>query len=158
MRGEKVYLSHKGYEKLKKELERLKKVERRALSKEIAVARGHGDLRENAEYKAAKEAQALNEKRIAELEMKLTNTEIIDDSKISKDEILVGATAKLRDLDTKEEQEYTLVSEVEADFSQGKISITSPIGKGLLGHKKNDVVKIEVPAGILKYKVLKITR
>jgi len=133
-------------------------VDRKALSKEIAVARAHGDLRENAEYKAAKEAQALNEKRIAELEMKLTNTEIIDDSKMSKDEILVGATAKLRDLDTKEELEYTLVSEVEADFSQGKISITSPIGKGLLGHKKNDVVKIEVPAGILKYKVLKITR
>jgi len=156
--GEKVYLSHKGYEKLKKELERLKMVDRKALSKEIAVARAHGDLRENAEYKAAKEAQALNEKRIAELEMKLTNTEIIDDSKMSKDEILVGATAKLRDLDTKEELEYTLVSEVEADFSQGKISITSPIGKGLLGHKKNDVVKIEVPAGILKYKVLKITR
>lgn len=153
-----MYLSHDGYRKLLEELEHLKKINRRALSKEIEVARGHGDLRENAEYIAAKEAQALNEKRIAELEMKLTDAQIIDEESIAKDEALLGATVTLRNMNTGEEIEYALVSELEADYSQGKISVTSPIGKGLLGHKKNDTVDIEVPAGTLRYKILKIKR
>ncbi|NQT07355.1 MAG: transcription elongation factor GreA [Candidatus Omnitrophica bacterium] len=156
--GEGTYLSHEGYDKLKKELEYLKKVKRRELSKEIGVARAHGDLRENAEYKAAKEAQALNEERVAKLENKLSEAQILDDSKIAKDEALIGATVKMNNVDTKESVEYTLVSELEADFSQGKISIDSPIGKALLGHKKNDIVKVEVPAGLLKFKILKISR
>jgi transcription elongation factor GreA len=153
-----VYLTRQGYEKLREELESLKTVRRRELSKEIEKARAHGDLSENAEYDAAKEAQALNEKRIAELEEKLARARILDDENIPKDEVLIGATVKLKDLDSKDVLEYTLVSEVEADFSQGKISITSPVGKGLLGHKENETVEIKIPAGILRYKILKISR
>jgi transcription elongation factor GreA len=153
-----VYLTRQGYEKLREELESLKTVRRRELSKEIEKARAHGDLSENAEYDAAKEAQALNEKRIAELEEKLARARILDDENIPKDEVLIGATVKLKDLDSKDVLEYTLVSEVEADFSQGKISVTSPVGKGLLGHKENETVEIKIPAGILRYKILKISR
>jgi transcription elongation factor GreA len=153
-----VYLTPEGYEKLRKELKFLKTTKRRKLSKAIGDARAHGDISENAEYDAAKEAQGLNEKKIAELETELSNAQILDDTNIPKDEALIGATVKLKDLGSKEEVQYTLVSELEADFSQGKISVTSPVGKGLLGHKKNEIVKIEVPAGILKYKILKISR
>ena len=152
------YITPEGYEKLHKELMFLKSVRRRELSAEIEKARAHGDLRENAEYKAAKEAQALNEKRIAEFEEKLTNSEILNDEKIPKDEALIGATLKIKDMETDEVCEYMLVSELESDFSQGKISITSPIGQGLLGHKKNDVVKIAAPVGMLRYKILEIRR
>jgi transcription elongation factor GreA len=151
------YLTPEGYEKIREEI-RLLKVRRKELSKEIEKARLHGDLRENAEYKAAKEAQALNEKRMAELEEKLATSQILDDTRIPKDEALIGATLKLKDMGSGELFEYTLVSEAEADFSQGKISIASPIGKGLLGHKKKETVSIEVPAGILKYKILDIKR
>jgi transcription elongation factor GreA len=153
-----AYITHKGYEELKKKWEYLKTVQRRELSKAIGEARAHGDISENAEYDAAKEAQALNEKKIAELENTLTNVQILDDTNIPKDEALLGATVKLKDMASGEELQYTLVSEPEADFSQGKISVTSPVGKSLLGHKKNKIVKIEVPAGILKYKILKISR
>ena len=152
------YLSHEGYEKLRKKLEFLKTTKRGELSKAVGEARAHGDISENAEYDAAKEAQGLNEKRVAELEANLANAEILDDTNIPKDEALIGATVKMKDVDSEEELQYTLVSELEADYSQGKISVTSPIGKGLLGHKKNEIVKIEVPAGILKYKILKISR
>ncbi len=152
-----IHLTPEGHEKLTKKLEHLKGARRRELSKAIGVARAHGDISENAEYDAAKEAQGMNEKKIAELEIKLAGAEILSDN-ISKDEALIGATLKLKDMDSGEEFEYILVSELEADFSQNKISINSPIGKGLLGHKKNKVVKITVPAGILKYKILKISR
>ena len=154
----KIYLSPQGYEKLTKELEHLKTKKRRQLSKAIEAARAHGDISENAEYDAAKEEQGMNEKRIAELEDKLSNAEILDDSDIPKDEALLGATVKLKDLNSGEEIEYTLVAELEADFSSGKISVTSPVGKGLLGHKVKDTVEIHVPAGTLKYKIVKITR
>ena len=154
----KSYLSHEGYEKLRKELEYLKTVKRRELSKAIGKARDHGDISENADYDAAKDAQGMNEKRIAELGEKLSNAQILDDTHIPKDEALLGATVKIKDLDSGEELEYTLVSELESDFAEGKISVTSPVGKGLLGHKKNQTVKIEVPAGVIKYKILKITR
>lgn len=153
-----VYLTRKGYEKLREELEFLKTVQRRKLSKEIAKARAHGDISENAEYDAAKEAQAFNEKKIAELEQNLSHGRIIEAENIPKDEVLIGATVKLKDLDSGEEFEYTFVSEIEADFSQGKISVSSPVGKGLLGHKENETVEINIPAGTLKYKILKITR
>jgi len=154
----KTYITREGYEKLRKELERLKKVKRRELSKEIGKARAHGDISENAEYDAAKEAQGLNEKRIAELEEKLANARILDDEKIPKDEALLGATVKIKDVSSSEEMEYTLVSEMEADFASGKISVTSPVGKGLLGYKKGETVEITVPAGTLKYKILSISR
>ena len=153
-----IHLTPEGYEKLRKELKFLKTVRRRELSKAIGEARDHGDISENAEYDAAKEAQGMNEKKIAQLEGKLSNAQILDDTHMAKDEALIGATVKLKDLNSKEVLQYTLVSELEADFSEGKISVTSPIGKGLLGHKVNKTVEIKVPAGILKYKILKISR
>jgi len=154
----KAHLSPEGYEKLRKELKFLKTVRRRDLSKAIGKAREHGDISENADYDAAKDAQGMNEKRIAGLEEKLSNAQILDDTNMPKDEALVGATVKLKDLNSKEVLQYTLVAELEADFSQGKISVTSPVGSGLLGHKKDEMVEIQVPAGILKYKILKISR
>ena len=153
-----IYLTPQGHEKLRKELEHLKTIKRRELSRAIGEARAHGDISENAEYDAAKEAQALNEKKISELEQKLSNAQILDDTDMPKDEALIGATVRLKDMVSEEELEYTLVSEVEADFSHGKISVTSPVGKGLLGHKEKETVEIKVPAGVLKYKILKITR
>lgn len=158
MKKRDAYITHKGYEELKKKWEYLKTVRRRELSKDIGKARGHGDISENAEYDAAKEAQAFNEKKIAELEETLSNVQLLDDTNIPKDEALLGATVKLKDLASGEELQYTLVSEPEADFSQDRISVTSPVGRSLLGHKKNEIVEIKVPAGILKYKILKISR
>ena len=153
-----TYLTPDGYEKLRKELEHLKTTKRRELSKAIGAARAHGDISENAEYDAAKEAQGLNEKKIAELEHKLATAQIIDEDNMAKDEVLIGATVKLKDLKSGNEITYTLVSEEEADFSQGKISISSPVGSGLMNHKKGDTVEINVPAGVLKYKILSIDR
>ncbi|MDP2913300.1 MAG: transcription elongation factor GreA [Candidatus Omnitrophota bacterium] len=152
------YLTRGGYEKLRKDLEYLKTVKRRDLSKAIGSARAHGDISENAEYDAAKEAQGLNEKRISELEGTLASARILDDDTISKDEVLIGATVKLKDLDSGEELKYMLVSEDEADYAQNKISVSSLVGVGLLNHKKGDEVEIKVPAGTLKYKILEITR
>ena len=153
-----TYLTQKGYQKLHEELEYLKLVKRKALSKAIGEARAYGDISENAEYEAAKEAQGLNEKRIAELEEKLSRARILEDENIPSDEVLIGATVRIKDLDTAEELEYMLVSETEADYAQGKISVTSPVGSGLLNHKENDLVEIKIPAGTLKYKILKISR
>ncbi len=158
MKKKDAYITHKGYEELKKKWEYLTTVRRRELSKDIEKARGHGDLSENAEYDAAREAQGFNEKKISELEETLSNVQLLDDTNIPKDEALLGATVKLKDLASGEEFQYTLVSEPEADFSQDRISVTSPVGRSLLGHKKNEIVEIKVPAGILKYKILKISR
>jgi len=153
-----IYLTRDGFEKLRKELEFLKTVKRREFSKAIGEARAHGDISENAEYDAAKESQGLNEKKIAELEGKLGRAQIIDDQDIPNDEVLIGATVKLKDVKSGEELEYTLVAEEESDYSQGKISVSSPVGSALLNHKENQTVEIRVPAGVLKYKILKITR
>jgi transcription elongation factor GreA len=153
-----IYLTRSGHQKLMEELEYLKTTKRRQLSKAVGEARAHGDISENAEYDAAKDAQGLNEKKISELENKLALAKILDDSEMSSDEVLIGATVKLKDLDSKEELKYTLVSEMESDYEAGKISITSPIGNGLLNHKLNEIVEIKIPAGILKYKILKISR
>lgn len=153
-----VYLTREGYKKLTEKLEFLRNVRRRELSKEIGKARDHGDISENAEYDAAKEAQALNEERIIQLEQQLSCARIIDDENIPKDEVLIGATVKLKDLNSGEELQYTLLTELEADYDQGRISINSPIGKGLLNHKENEIVEINIPAGILRYKILKISR
>lgn len=153
-----AYLTPEGYEKLRKELEYLKNVKRKELSKAIGEARSHGDISENAEYDAAKEAQGLNEKKIAELNERLATAQIIDEENMSKDEVLIGATVKLKDLASGEELEYTLVSEEEADYSQNKISVSSPVGSGLMNHKKGDTVDIKVPRGVLKYKILNISR
>jgi len=152
-----IYLTQEGYEKLVNDLEHLKTVKRRALSKAIGEARAHGDISENAEYDAARDAQAHNEKEIVELEDKLARVRILDKN-IPKDEVLIGATVKLLDMDTLEELEYTLVSELEADYTQNKISISSPVGGGLLGHKENEIAEIKIPAGVLKYKIVRISR
>ena len=156
MAGE-IYMTQEGYEKLVNELENLKTVKRRQLSKAVGEARSHGDISENAEYDAAKDAQGHNEKIIMELEDKLSRVRILDKN-MPSDEVLIGATVKLKDMDTDEELEYTLVSELESDYNLGRISVTSPVGQGLLGHKEQETVEIKIPAGILKYKVLKISR
>lgn len=153
-----VYLTREGYDRLIKELEFLKTEKRRKLSKAIGEARSHGDISENAEYDSAKDAQALNEAKILELEHNLSQARIIDDENIPKDEVLIGATVKLKDLDSDEELKYTLVSDLEADYSQGRISVSSPVGRGLLRHKENETVEINIPAGTLRYKILKISR
>ena len=153
-----IYLTRDGYEKLRRELEFLKTAKRRELSKAIAEARAHGDLSENAEYDAAKEAQGLNEKRVAELESNLSRARILDEKAFPKDEVVIGATVHLQDLNSGEQLQYTLVSEAEADFSKNKISTTSPVGRGLLNRKKGDAVEIKVPAGVLRYKIVKISR
>jgi len=153
-----VYLTREGYEKRMQELEHLKTVRRRQLSKAIGEARAQGDISENAEYDAAKEAQGMNEKKIAELEERLSRARILENEDIPSDRILIGATVKLKDMDTGEEMEYTFVSADEADYAQNKISVSSPIGEGLLEHKVGETVKIKVPAGTLTYQVLRISR
>ena len=158
MAAEKTFVTRDGYEKLCDELKYLKSVKRKGISKAIGEAREQGDLSENAEYDAAKEAQAMNEKRIAELGEKLSNARILEDAQIASDEVRIGAKVKLKDLDEGDEIDYMLLSELEADFSKGIISINSPVAKGLLGHKKGDTVEIQVPAGTLRYKILQISR
>lgn len=152
-----LYLTKKGHQKLAEELEYLKTTRRRQLSKAIGEARAHGDISENAEYDAAKDAQGMNEKRIAELEQKLASARILDEN-IPTDEVLIGAKVKLKDLATDEELEYTLVSGEEANYEENKISISSPIGSSLLNHKLKEIVEIQVPAGTLRYKILEISR
>lgn len=153
-----IYLTPEGYNKLVEELEHLRTVKRRQLSKAVGEARSHGDISENAEYDAAKDAQGLNEKRISELEFKLSHARILDDEHISKDEVIIGATVTIRDMDSGEELVYMLVSELEANYDEGKISVSSPVGKGLVGRKVNEIAEIRIPAGILKYQILKISR
>lgn len=154
----KIFLTREGYEKLLEELNYLKNKKRREVSKQLEHARSLGDLRENAEYDAAKDVQAHLEKRIAELEYNLSNANLIDEERIDKDKVLIGAKITIVDLETEKEFIYTLVSQEEADFSQNKISIGSPVGRALLGHRKDEVVEVKIPRGTVKYKILKIER
>ena len=156
--SDKVIMTREGYDKLVKELEHMKTVKRREIAEDIARARAFGDLKENAEYDAAKNSQAMNEKRIADAEGKLANVQMLDETKIAKDQVFIGAKVKLKDLKNNEEFSYSIVPQDEADFDEGKISITSPIAKGLLGLKVGDTAEIKIPAGTLRYKVLKISR
>ena len=158
MPSDNVFLSKAGYEKLHDELQYLQKTKRKEIAKNLEYARSLGDLKENAEYDAAKEAQAANERKIAELENKLSQARILEYENIPLDEVRIGATVTLQDLSSKEKITYTLVSSLEADFSKRKISTDSPVGKGLIGHKEKETVEINIPAGILKYKILKIAR
>jgi transcription elongation factor GreA len=155
---DKVILTRGGYEKMRSELEFMMTTKRRQIAKDLETARAFGDLRENAEYDAAKNAQAHNEKRISLLSEKLQRAEILDDSKIDKNKALLGATVRMQDLASKAELSYTLVSTEEADYKQNKVSITSPVGKAILGHAVGDEVAFKVPAGNLRYKILKIQR
>ncbi len=153
-----IYLTQEGYEKLREELEYLERTKRRQIAKALEHARSLGDLSENAEYDAAKNEQAHCEKRIADLKEKLSRTKILGQGDVPKDQVFIGAKVGLTDLDTQEELEYLLVSKEEADYDHGKISIDSPVGKALMQRKIEDVVEIKVPAGIIRYKITKITR
>lgn len=152
------YYTEEGLKKLKEELNYLKTHERSEISKQIAEARDKGDLSENAEYDAAKEAQGLLELKISKLEETLSNARLIDPSTIDTSKALALSTVKIKNIGTKTVMSYTLVSETEADLKAGKISVDSPIGKGLLGKKVGDVAEIKVPAGVLKFEILEITR
>ena len=155
--SEDIYLTRGFFHKLHDEFEQLKK-ESIKISGEIETARLQGDLSENAEYDAAKEAQAHNAARRSDLEDKLARVKIIEDQDIPADKIYIGAIVTLEDLDTDEKMKYMMVSAEESNYEENKVSILSPIGKALLGHGKGEELEIEVPAGILKYKVLKIKR
>lgn len=157
MAGE-IYLTKEGYEKLRAELERLKGKERVRIATAIHEARMLGDISENADYDAAKEAQAHNEAKIAELELKLANARIINGQDIPTDQIFIGARVTIRDLQTDEVIQYTLVSSEEANYEEGKISIHSPVGKALMAKKVGDEISIHVPAGVLHYRIEKIQR
>ena len=139
-------------------MEYLKTTRRRELSREIGIAREKGDISENAEYDAAKDAQGYLEKRIAEMEERLSRATVMENVDIAADKAYIGATVRVKDLDSGDELNYTLTAQEEANFAEGKISVDSPIGKALLGHKVGDKVEITVPAGKLKYKILSISR
>ena len=153
-----ILLTEEGYKKMEAELEKLKTETRAEIAERIKVALGFGDLSENSEYDEAKNAQAENEDKIAELEAKLRFAKIIDDSEIDTKKVQVGNTVKVLDMEFDEEVEYTIVGTTEADITQNKISNESPIGSALLGAKKNQVVEVQVPAGVSKYKILSITK
>lgn len=151
------YLTAEGYKKLKDELDHMRSVERPAAAAAIAEARDKGDLSENAEYDAAREAQGLLEMRIAQLEATLNNSRVIDESLISKDKVQILSKVKLLNHNNKREVEYTIVSENEANLREGKLAIGTPIAKALLGKKKGEVVEVTVPAGIIKFEILDIS-
>ncbi|MBF0388278.1 MAG: transcription elongation factor GreA [Candidatus Omnitrophica bacterium] len=153
-----VYLTRDGYQKLVDQLEFLKTTERQRIAKAIGEARAQGDISENAEYDAAKDAQAHNEARISEMESTLVEVAFIEDMKIPADKVFIGAKVKLTDLDTKQAVSYMLVSPEEAEFGKDRLSVFSPIGQGLLKHKVGDEVTINVPAGVKRFKVLDIKR
>lgn len=153
---ENIYLTPQGYDKLFQELEHLKKVKRKELSKRIEEARAMGDLSENAEYDAAKEAQAQLERKIMQLEDKLARAKIINKADVSCDVVNIGVKVLLKDLNTQEEFSYIILSDEEADFDKDQIGINSPVAQGLLGKKKNQSAEINVPRGTVKYKILDI--
>jgi transcription elongation factor GreA len=151
------YVTKETFEQMKTELQRMKGVERPAASKAIAEARDKGDLKENAEYDSAKEAQGLLEARIALLEGQIASARIVDESTIDTSKVSILTRVKLTNLNTKKQVTYQIVSEKEADLKAGKISSTSPIGKGLLGKKVGDTAEVQAPAGLIKFKVEDIT-
>ncbi len=158
MEGKEVLLTQEGYDNLEKELEYLKTEKRAEIAERIKVALGFGDLSENSEYDEAKNAQAANEIKIAELENKLRYARIIDESEIDTKTVQVGNRVKVLDMEFDEEIEYTIVGSTEVDLSQNRISNESPIGSALLGAKKNQVVEAKTPGGVLKFKILSIKK
>ena len=157
MANEIIYLTAEGMQKLKDELQHMRSVERPAISAAIAEARDKGDLSENAEYDAAREAQGLLEMRIANLEHTLQKARIIDETKIDTSKVQILSRVKLLNHNVKREVEYTIVSENEANLREGKLAIGTPIAKALLGKKVGDVVEVQVPAGMLKLEILNIS-
>lgn len=152
------YYTAEGLKKLKDELNYLKDVERPKASQAIAEARDKGDLSENAEYDAAKEAQGLLELKISKLEEVYSNARLIDESQLDTSKILVHSLVRMKNLNNGQEMKYKLVAQSEADLKAGKISVDSPIGKGLLGKREGDIAEIQVPSGVLKFEILEISR
>ncbi len=152
------YFSEEGLKNLLEELNQLKSVERPAISKQIAEARDKGDLSENAEYHAAKEAQGHLESKIAKMEEVVGNARVIDGSKLDSSKILILSVVKLKNIANDAEMTYKLVAENEANLKEGKISVDSPIGKGLLGKKKGDIAKIKVPNGVMEFEIIDFSR
>ena len=152
-----IFFTPEGLEKIENEIEYLKTVRRKEVSERIKVALGYGDLSENSEYDEAKNEQAQVEERIAKLEMMVRNAKIIDEKDLNTDVVNIGSSVKVRELDTMEEDEYTIVGSAEADPLEGKISNESPVGSRLIGNRVGDVVEVEVPDGIIKYEICGIT-
>ena len=157
MAQELIYLTAEGYKKLKDELDHLRSVERPAASAAIAEARDKGDLSENAEYDAAREAQGLLEMKIAQLEATIANSRIIDETKIDKSKVQILSKVTLLNHNNNRQVVYTIVAEHEANLREGKLAIGTPIAKALLGKKKGEVVEVTVPAGVLKFEILDIS-
>ena len=151
------WITQEGYERLRAELEELKNVRRPAMARTLERARAHGDFRENAEFDSAKQQQAVLESRISQLEQKLAHARIYEPGQSSDGTARIGSTVKLKDLKRGAEFEYKLVSAEEADAKTGRISVASPVGRALLGLKEGDIAEITVPAGILRYEILKVT-
>ncbi len=151
-----VPITKKGYENLKAELVRLRKVERPKNIQDIAEAREHGDLRENAEFKAAKERQQFIDTRMAELEYKLGDAHVIEVTAGMSETVVFGATVRLLNLESEEEKSYRLIGQEEADMKNGSISVQSPIGRALIGHRVGDIVKVNRPAGMIEYEIQEI--
>ncbi len=153
---DRVPMTVHGHERLKEELRQLKNVERKKISADIETARGHGDLKENAEYHAAKEKQSFVEGRIQDLEDKLSRANIIDPSKLTGDRVVFGATVSIVDGDTEDKNTYQIVGDDEADLKQGKISISSPIARALIGKESGDEVEIRSPKGVRKVEIVNV--
>ena len=152
------YYTAEGLKKLKDELHHMKTVLRPSISNQIAEARDKGDLSENAEYDAAKEAQGLLEMKIAKLETVISNARVLDDSNLDSSKVLILSKVKIKNTSNGMEMNYTLVAENEADIKQNKISVESPIGKGLLGKKQGDIADITTPVGVMKFEIVEISR
>src|SRR5262245_5621100 len=156
MTMERVPMTVEGFKKLETELQRLKSEERPRIIQAIAEARSHGDLSENAEYHAAKEAQGLNEARVAEIEDKISRAEVVDTAKLSGNTVKFGATVTLVDEDTDDKVKYKVVGDAEASVKDGKVSISSPIARALIGKSKGDTAEVTTPKGARSYEILKI--
>ncbi|MCS7229904.1 MAG: transcription elongation factor GreA [Candidatus Kryptonium sp.] len=157
-RNDVIYLSREKYEELKKELSELKTKGRAEVARKIAEARSHGDLSENSEYETAKQEQEMLELKIQKLEETLAKAKVIDTKNLPNDKVYLYSKVKVLNLNTNQIIEYTIVSSQEANSAEKKVSVQSPIGKGLLGRQVGDVVEVKVPAGIVKYKILEINR
>ena len=153
-----IYLSEEGYNDLKFELQKLKSVDRKKIIKQMAEARDKGDLSENAEYDAAKEAQGLLEARISKLESDIANSRILEENNTELNSVRLLTKVTIENLENNIQMQYTIVSHAEADLSKQKISVDSPIGKSLLGRKIDDIVSVNVPSGIIKFKIIKIDK
>ncbi|MDR3181006.1 MAG: transcription elongation factor GreA [Prevotellaceae bacterium] len=153
-----IYVTEEGLQKLRAELEQMKNVERPAISRQIAEARDKGDLSENAEYDAAKEAQGLLEMRIAKLESTIASARIIDESRIDLSQVQILTKVKIKNVATKAVMEYLLVAETEANLKEGKLAVSTPIAQALMGKKKGDVVEVTVPSGVMKLEIIDISK